>query len=172
VRVLWLPLLPVAIRTGRLCADNAKQHPILVITIGLTFGSAVILTTSFTGHPLLVEDWAVQTSYDPLLEHTPMIEKVEKGASCVLQVARLGVLCSKLVAKQGMSMCKHKIECRGGAGKICSNVVGGVVGMALYPVETVGMAWEGLFWMGGAMRDVVGFVHNAISGGKLSMDTL
>jgi hypothetical protein len=60
----------------------------------------------------------------------------------------------------------------GGAGKICSDIVGGVVDMALHPVETVGMAWEGLFWMGGAMRDVVGFVHNALSGGELSMNTL
>jgi hypothetical protein len=76
------------------------------------------------------------------------------------------------VAKQGMSVCERQIERRGGAGKICSDVVGGVVDLALHPVETVGMAWEGLFWMGGAVRDVVGFVHNTVSGGELRMDTL
>ncbi len=71
-----------------------------------------------------------------------------------------------------MSVCECQVERRGGTSKICSDVVSGVVDMALHPVKMVGMAWEGLFWMGGAMRDVVGFVHNAISGEELSMDTL
>lgn len=172
VRVLWPPLLPAAIDAGKLCADNAKRHPIPAVAIGLTFGPAAILTTAIAGPPLLVADWAVQTSYDALSEHTPVIENVEKGAASALQVARLAVLCSKLVAKQGMSVCERQIERRGGAGKICSDVVGGVVDLALHPVETVGMAWEGLFWMGGAVRDVVGFVHNTVSGGELRMDTL
>ncbi len=44
--------------------------------------------------------------------------------------------------------------------------------MALHLVKMVGMAWEGLFWMGGAMRDVVGFVHNTVCSGELSIDTL
>jgi hypothetical protein len=90
----------------------------------------------------------------------------------MLQVARWTVLCSKLVAKQGMFVCECQVKYRGGTGKICSDGVSGVMDMALHPVETVGMAWEGLFWMGGAMRDVVGFVQNAVSGGEWSMDTL
>ncbi len=101
-----------------------------------------------------------------------MIENVEKDTASALQVVRLAVLCSKLVAKQGMSMCEPQIERRGCASKTCSNVVSGVVDMALHPVKMVGMAWEGLFWMGGAMRDVVGFLHNIVSGRELSMDTL
>jgi hypothetical protein len=44
--------------------------------------------------------------------------------------------------------------------------------MVLHLVKTGGMAWKGIFWMGGAVRDVVGFVHNAISSEELSMDTL
>ncbi len=170
--VLWQPLLPATIRAGRLCTDNAKQRPIPVIAIGLTFGPTTILTTLIASPPLLMADWAIQTSYNALLELTPVIENVEKGGASALQLAHLAVLCSKLVAKQGMSMGKHQIERRGSVGKICSDVIGGVMDMALHPVKTVGMAWEGLFWMGGAVRDVVGFVHNAVGGGGLSIDTL
>ncbi|KAL3765882.1 hypothetical protein ACHAW5_002115 [Stephanodiscus triporus] len=172
VRVLWPPLLPAAIEAGKLCSDNAQRHPIPAVVIGLTLGPAAIVTAAIAGPPLLVADWAVQTSYDALSEHTPVIENVEKGAASALQVARLAVLCSKLVAKQGMSVCERQIERRGGAGKICSDVVGGAVDMALHPIETAGMAWEGLFWIGGAVKDVVEFVQHAVSGGELSMDTL
>ncbi len=72
-------LLPTAICTGRLCTDNAKQHPIPAVAIGLTFGPARILTMSIAGLPLLMVDWAVQTSYDVPSEHMPVIENTEKG---------------------------------------------------------------------------------------------
>ena len=164
MRVLWPPLLPVANHAGRPCPDNAKQHPIPTVAIGLTFGPAVILTTSIAGPPLLVADWAVQTSYHTLSEQTLVIDDVEKGASCALQVAHLAVLCSKLVAKQGMSVCKSQIKCRGGAGKYAT--------MLLVVLWTRPCIRSKRFWMGGSMRDVVGFVHNAVSGRELSMDTL
>ena len=64
-------------------------------------------------------------------------------------------------------MCERQIERRGGAGKICADVVGGVVDMALHPVDTAGMAVEGLCWMGRAVGEVVGevvgFVKDTVS---------
>lgn len=162
VRVLWPPLLPAAIEAGKIFADVSVRHPLPAIAIGLTCGPAAMITTAIAGPPLLVADWAVQTSYDALSEHTPVIEPLEKGAANALQVARLAVLCSRLVVKQSLSVCERQIKRRGGAGKICTDVVGGAVDMALHPVETVGTAIEGLFWMGGAIRDVVGFVKDTV----------
>ena len=97
------------------------------------------------GPPLLVADWVIQTSYDTLSEHTPVVENAEKGAASALQVARLAILCSKLVIKQGLTVGERQIERRGGTGKICSDVVSGAVDMATHPVETACMAWDGLF---------------------------
>lgn len=170
VRVLWPPLLPAMNDAGKLCANCAKEHPIPAIAIALTCGPAAILTAAIVGPPLLAADWAIQNSYDALSEHTPMIENVEKGAASALQVARLAVLCSKLVTKQGLTVVERQIERRGGAGRICSDVVGGVVDMATHPVETACMTWGGIFWMGGALRDAVGFVKDTVSGGDLQMD--
>eukprot|EP00578_Thalassiosira_sp_NH16_P017683 CAMPEP_0181121750 /NCGR_PEP_ID=MMETSP1071-20121207/24917_1 /TAXON_ID=35127 /ORGANISM="Thalassiosira sp., Strain NH16" /LENGTH=534 /DNA_ID=CAMNT_0023206615 /DNA_START=96 /DNA_END=1697 /DNA_ORIENTATION=+ len=123
VRVLWPPLLPAVAEVGKHCAQNAKDHPIPAIAIGLTCGPAAIATAAIAGPPLLVADWAIQNSYDALSEHTPVIENVEKGTANALQVARLGILCSKLIVKQGMSIGERQIERRGGVGKICSDVV-------------------------------------------------
>ena len=170
VRVLWPPLLPAVTEVGKVCATNAKEHPLPAIAIGLTCGPAAIVTAAIAGPPLLVADWAIQTSYDALSEHTPVIENVEKGAASALQVARLAILCSKLVIKQGLTVGERQIERRGGAGKICSDVVSGAVDMAMHPVETACMAWDGLFWVGGAVRDAVGFVKDTVSGGDLQMD--
>ncbi|KAL7531399.1 hypothetical protein ACHAXR_008260 [Thalassiosira sp. AJA248-18] len=170
VRVLWPPLLPAVTEASKHCANSAKEHPIPAIAIGLTCGPAAIATAVIAGPPLLVADWAIQQSYDALSEHTPVIENVEKGAANALQVARLGILCSKLIVKQGMAVGERQIERRGGIGKVCSDAVGEAVDMALHPVETAGMAWGGLWWMGGAVRDAVGFVKETVSGGELRMD--
>ncbi|KAL9188471.1 hypothetical protein ACHAXT_006849 [Thalassiosira profunda] len=164
IRVLWPPLLPAIAEAGRHCAGAAKDHPLSAAALGLTCGPAALATAAFAGPPLLVADWAIQSSYDALAEHTPVIENVEKGAANALQVAKLGLLCGKLVVKQGLSVGERQIERRGGVGKICQDVAGGTVDLALHPVKTAGMAWEGLWWMGGAARDAVGFVKDTIGG--------
>lgn len=170
VRVLWPPLVSAIADAGKHCANGAKEHPIPAIAIGLTCGPAAIATAAIAGPPLLVADWAIQSSYDTLSEHTLVIEHVEKGAANALQVARLAILCSKLVVKQGVSVGERQIKRRGGVGKVCADVVGGTVDMALHPVETLGAAWGGLFWMGGAVRDAAEFVKDRVSGGDLAMD--
>ena len=60
----------------------------------------------------------------------------------------------------GVTLGERQISRRGGVGKICSDVVDGAVDMALHPVETIGMAWEGMFWMGGALGNAVNFVKD------------
>jgi len=170
VRVLWPPLLPAVTEAGKHVASNAMEHPIPAIAIGLTCGPAAIATAAFAGPPLLVADWAIQSSYNALSEHTPVIENVEKGAANAMQVAHLAILCSKLVVKQGIAVGERQIERRGGVGKVCSDVAGGAVDMALHPVETACKAWDGLFWIGGAAQNAVGFVKDALGGGELGMD--
>lgn len=170
VRVLWPPLLPAVTEAGKVCVIQAKEHPLPAIAIGLACGPAAILTAAVAGPPLLVADWVIQTSYDTLSEHTPVVENVEKGAASALQVARLAILCSKLVIKQGLTVGERQIERRGGTGKICSDVVSGAVDMATHPVETACMAWDGLFWMGGAVRDVAGIMKDTIIGRDLQVD--
>ena len=145
------------------CAHSAQEYPLPAIALGLTCGPAMIATAAIAGPPLLVADWAIQSSYDALSEHTPVIENVEKGAANALQVARLAMLCSKLVVKQGLLVGECQIERRGGVGKMCSDAVGGAVDMALHPIETTGVAIEGLFWMSGAVRDAVGFISESMS---------
>ena len=35
--------------------------------------------------------------------------------------------------------------------------------MATHPLDTAGKAWEGLFWVGGALRDTVGCVVDSVN---------
>lgn len=170
VRFLWPPLLPAAVQVGKHAANSAKEHPLPAIAIGLTCAPAAIATAAIAGPPLLVADWAIQASYEALSEHTPVVENFEKGAANALQVAKLAILCSRLVVKQGISVGERQIERRGGVGKICTDVFDGAVDMALHPVETTCKAWGGLWWMGGAVRDAVGFVKDNMSGEGLNMD--
>ncbi|KAL7553691.1 hypothetical protein ACHAWF_017011 [Thalassiosira exigua] len=170
VRLLWPPLLPTVTGASKQCVNSAKDHPISAIAISFTCGPAAIAAAAIAGPPLLVADLAIQHSYNALSEHTPVIENMEKGAANALQVSRLAILCSKILVKQGMSVGERQIERRGGVGKVCSDVVGGAVDMALHPVETVGMAWDGLWWMGGAVRDAAGFVAEAVNGGDLNIE--
>lgn len=169
VRVIWQPLLPAITDASIHCVNSAKEHPIPAIAIGLTCGPAAIATAAIAGPPLLVADWAIQQTYDALSEHA-IVQNVEKGAANALQVAKLTVLCSKLVIKQGISVGERQIERRGGVGKITSDVVGGAVDMAMHPIDTAGKAWDGLWWMGGALRDAVGFVKESMNDGELRMD--
>eukprot|EP00804_Cyclotella_cryptica_P028756 CCRYP_018736-RA/>CCRYP_018736-RA protein AED:0.02 eAED:0.02 QI:589/1/1/1/1/1/2/313/490 len=170
-RVLWPPILPTIQQATQSCVHTAQDHPLPAIAVGLICGPAAITTAAIVGPPILITDWAIQSSYNAMSD-TPFIESVEKAAANAFRVSRLAVLCSKLAIKQGASVGERQIQRRGGVAKICSDVVDGAVDMAMHPVETVGMAWEGLLWMGGVVRDLVGFVGDAVAGGggDLRMD--
>ncbi len=169
VRVLWPPLLPAVTEASKHCVSTAKEHPLAATAIGLTCGPAAITTAVIAGPPLLIADLAIQSSYEALSHHTPVVETLEKGAASALQVARLSVLCTKLVVKQGLSVGERQIKRRGGVGKVCEDVVGGAVNMATHPLDTAGKAWGGLFWMGGALRDSVGYVVDSVNNVHVDM---
>lgn len=169
VRVLWPPLLPAVTEASKHCVSTAIEHPLAATAIGLTCGPAAITTAVIAGPPLLIADWAIQSSYEALSHHTPVVETLEKGAASALQVARLSVLCTKLVVKQGLSVGERQIKRRGGVGKVCEDVLGGAVNMATHPLDTAGKAWGGLFWMGGALKDTVGYVVDSVNNVHVDM---
>jgi len=167
VRVLWPPVLPMLSEAGKYCMNGATQNPIPATAVSLTFGPVAIITAGIAGPPILVADWAVQTSYNALAEHTPIIGHVERGAANALQVAKLGIICSKLVVKQGIQVCERQVERRGGVGRICADVVDGAIDMASHPIETSCKAFDGLLWGVGALSNVVGFVADSVGGSEL-----
>ena len=167
VRVLWPPVLPILSEAGMYCINGAKENPIPAAAVSLTFGPVAIITAGIAGPPILIADWAVQTSYDALSEHTPIIGHVERGAANAMQIAKLGILCSKLVVKQGIQVCERQVERRGGVGRICADVVDGAVDMASHPIETSCKAFDGLLWGVGALANVVGFVADSVGGSEL-----
>mmetsp|Transcript_9781 Transcript_9781/g.20563 ORF Transcript_9781/g.20563 Transcript_9781/m.20563 type:complete len:551 (-) Transcript_9781:116-1768(-) len=163
VRILWPPILPMLAEATNHIAQSARQHPLRAIAISLACGPAAVTTACILGPPVLISDWAIQSSYSALSE-TAIIENAEKGAANALQVAKLSLLFSKLVIKQSLTVGAKQIERRGGIDKICADVVAGAVDMATHPFETAHMAWDGLFWMGGAVRDAVGSIANVVKG--------
>jgi len=163
VRVLWPPLLPTMTEASKHCVCTAKEHPWATAAIGLTCGPVAITTALIAGPPLLIADWAIQSSYEALSLHTQAVEHLEKGAASALQVVRLSVLCTKLVVKQSLSVGERQIKRRGGVGKICQDVVGASVDMATHPLETAGKAWAGFMWMGGALRETVGCLVDSVN---------
>ncbi|KAL7490135.1 hypothetical protein ACHAW6_015858 [Cyclotella cf. meneghiniana] len=170
-RVLWPPILPAIRQATQSCIHTAQHHPLPAVAVGLICGPAAVAAAVFAGPPVLITDWAIQSSYDAMSE-TPLVESVETAAADAFRVARLAALCAKLAIKRGASVGERQIRRRGGVAKIFSDVVDGAVDMALHPVETVGLAWEGLLWVGGVARDLVGFVGDAVAGGggEMRMD--
>ena len=164
-RVLWPPLLPAIQQAIPSCIHQAQEHPLPAAAIGLVCGPAAITTAVIMGPPILITDWAIQSSYNALSD-TPFIENIEKGTANAFQVSRLTILCSKLAIKQGLAVGEKQIQRRGGIDKICHDVVDGALDRLMHPVETVCMAWDGLFWMGGVAKDAVGLVADIVSGGE------
>ena len=169
VRVLWPPLIPAVTEASKHCVYTAKEHPLAATAIALTCGPAAITTALIAGPPLLIADWAIQSSYEALSHHSPVVDNLEKGAASALQVARLTVLCTKLVVKQSLRVGERQIKRRGGVGKVCEDVVGGAVDMATHPLDTAGKAWGGLFWVGGALRDTVGRIVDSVNNVHVDM---
>lgn len=168
-RVLWPPLLPAIQQAGQHCVHQAQEHPLPATAIGLVCGPAAITTAVIIGPSVLVGDWAIQSTYNALSD-TPLIETIEKAAANALQVTRLGILCSKLAIKQGVTVGEKQIQRRGGVNKICCDVIDGAVDRVMHPVETIGMAWNGMFWIGGMVRDTVGIMIEVVGCGGERMD--
>ena len=161
-RALWPPILPTIQKAAQSCINSAQEHPFPASAIGLVCGPATLTTAVIMGPPILITDWVIQSTYNALSQ-TPFIETLEKAAANALQVSRLAILCSKFAIKQGMAVGERQIQRRGGIDHICCDIVDEAVERVMHPIETVGMALNGIFWMGGMVKDAVGFVSDIVS---------
>ena len=163
-RLLWPPLLPVIQQATQSCLGQAENHPLPATAIGLVCGPAVVTTAVIMGPPVLITDWIIQSSYNAMSD-TPLIANIETGATNVFQVARLALLCSKLATKHCLAVGERQLQRRGGIHKTLCDLAGGTADRVMHPVDTIVMAWDGLFWMGGIITDAAGFVGNVVTGG-------
>lgn len=162
-RVLWPPLLPVIQQATQSCIGQAENHPLPATAIGLVCGPTLVTTAVIVGPPILITDWILQSCYNAMSD-TPLIANMEKGATNAFQVARLALLCSKLASKHCLAVGERQLQRRGGIHKTLCDLAGGAVDRVMHPVDTIVMAWDGLFWMGGIVTDAAGFVGNVVTG--------
>ena len=64
--------------------------------------------------------------------------------------------------KQGLYIGTKQLEKRGGVGGVAQSVGGWMVERVMHPVQSVGMAWDGLVWGVGAVQDGIGFATRHI----------
>lgn len=153
VRVLWPPLGPAVASACNWGQDAAAKQPFLAVALGLTLWPAAVITT-LVGAPLVLADGFAQDMYNNFQDR-PLIQGLERGAAQLYQTGRLSLLCSKLVGRQTLRVLSRQVKRHGGVGKIAQDVGGMAVDRAVHPIETVGMAWDGLSWGVGLVRDTV-----------------
>lgn len=156
MRVLWPPVGPAVVSAGKWGADAASKKPLLSVVLGVALWPAAMLT-AFVGAPVVAADFALQKGYDALSDG-PLIETVERGAANIYQVGKLHFLCTKLVVKQGLRVGERQIKRHGGVGKVAQDLGGFALDRVLHPVQTACMAWDGLVWGAGALKDAGVFI--------------
>jgi hypothetical protein len=150
-RVLWPAIGPAvsdALEWGR---QSAIRSPILAVALGLTLWPCGIVA-ALVGGPIVVADGVIQHFYSHF-QNGPIIEGLEQGAGQMLQASKLSLVCSRIVAKQALRVVSRQVDHHGGIGKIAQNVGCAVVHHSLHPIQTVGMAWNGLAWTFGLISD-------------------
>ena len=153
VRVLWPPLGPAvqdALKWGK---DQAGQQPLLAAALGLTLWPAAVVTT-IVGTPLVLVDGFIQDLYSNFHD-APLLVGVEQSAAQLFQTGKLSFICSKLVAKQTLRVVKRQVDRHGGPQQIAHNVGEMALDRILHPIETIGMAWNGVCFGIGAVQDLV-----------------
>ena len=142
IRVLWPPLGPAVASACEWGQTAAQQKPLLAVALGLMLWPVAICTT-VVGGSLVVCDHYLQDIYGHFQEG-PILVQMERGASQLLQASKLTLLCSKLVTKQTLRIVSRQVDRHGGVGEIAGQIGNLAVDRALHPIETVGMAWNGL----------------------------
>jgi hypothetical protein len=142
IRVLWPPLGPAVANACEWGQSTAQQQPLLAVALGLTLWPVAIVTT-VVGGSLVVCDHYLQDVYRHFQEG-PLLVQMERGASQMVQASKLTLLCTKLVAKQTLRIVSRQVERHGGVGEIAGQIGNLAVDRALHPIDTVGMAWNGL----------------------------
>jgi hypothetical protein len=153
VRILWPPLGPAVAGACEWGQDTAQKQPLLAVALGMTLWPVAMFTT-VVGGSLVVCDHYLQDAYGHFQEG-PLISNMEQGVAEVLQMGKLTLLCTKLVGKQTLRIVSRQVERHGGVGEIAGQIGNLAVDRALHPIETVGMAWNGL-------SSGFGMVHNTV----------
>jgi hypothetical protein len=150
-RFLWPAIGPSvsdALEWGR---QSAIRSPTLAVALGLTLWPCGIVA-ALVGGPIVVADGVVQHFYSHF-QNGPIISGLEQGAGQLLQASKLSLVCSRIVAKQALRVVSRQVAHHGGIGKIAQNVGCTFVHHSLHPIQTVGMAWNGLAWTFGVISD-------------------
>ncbi|CAJ1958990.1 unnamed protein product [Cylindrotheca closterium] len=156
VRVLWPPLGPHVAGACNWGKEEATKKPILAVALGIVLFPTAVATT-LVGGGILLADNAIQGAYNHFQE-TSVIETVEVGASHLYHSSRLLLVAAKFTGRQTLRVVGRQVDRHGGVGKIAQNSVGFVVDRALHPIETAGMAWDGLTWGFGVASDSIQLV--------------
>lgn len=158
VRVLWPPLGPAVTSACQWGQDTALNKPILAVALGITLWPAAIMTAAVGGSLVLV-DGCLQDVYDHF-QDGPIIQNLEQGAGQVIQAGQLGWLCTRLVTKQTLRVVSRQVDRHGGVDKIAQELGGMVVHHVTHPIETFGMAWDGVSWSIGAITGTIQAILN------------
>lgn len=164
VRVLWPPLGPAVNSACQWGKEEAEKKPLLAVALGLTLWPAAIATT-FMAAPLVLADGFLQKTYDSFSDK-PFVENLERGAAELYAAGRLCFLCGGLVTRQTLRVASRQIERRGGPGQVAQDLGGMALDRALHPVETIGMAWNGISLGVGAIRGAVSTVQGMTDQGR------
>ena len=160
VRALWPPLGPAVVAAANWGKEEAAKKPLLAVALGLTLWPAAIMTTMI-GTPVVLADKVVQHVYDSFSDG-PLIQTVERGVAQVFYAGRLSFLSSRLVVRQTLRVASRQVKRHGGVGKLAQDMGGAILDRVTHPMETAGMAWDGICFGAGVLRDGVGFVEEAV----------
>ena len=72
--------------------------------------------------------------------------------------SRLLLVAAKFTGRQTLRIVSRQVDRHGGVGKIAQNSICFVVDRALHPIETTGVAWDGLTWGFGLVSDSIQLV--------------
>ena len=123
------------------------------MALGLTLWPAAILTTC-VGGSLVFCDHVIQDVYEHF-QDGPLVSNLEQGASQLWQTAKLSFVLSSVVGKQTWRVVQRQVKRRGGVEPILHSVTEAALERATHPIETVGMAWNGLAWGVSTVTDTV-----------------
>jgi hypothetical protein len=154
---LWPPIGPAVNSACQWGKEEAAKKPLLAVALGLTLWPVAITATILTA-PLVLADDFLQKTYASISDK-PLVENLERGAAELYAAGRLCLLCGGLATRQTLRVASRQIERRGGAVQVAQDLGGMALDRAMHPVETFGMAWNGISLGLGAIRNAVATVQ-------------
>jgi hypothetical protein len=162
-RLLWPSLKPTVGSTLEWTKGQAQQQPWVAAGVGLMVWPLAIPTAIMGGSAILMDD-CLQHIYNNILltnptvnyennnttthntHHTGIVVPLEETAARVVQATKLTFLITKLAAKRTYKVVETQVERQGGVHAMAGNVGKDIVEKMTHPIETIGMAWNGLMW--------------------------